>query len=90
VIAIGQLATGVFAVGQAAFGVFAAGMGTIGVLFQAGFDFGGTSAHGPLLGLSGRLHVDPHARGPILETGGLPGWRIVLATLGTLVLAAAW
>ncbi|NEA27838.1 hypothetical protein [Actinomadura bangladeshensis] len=94
VVAIGQLATGVFAVGQAAFGVFAAGMAAIGVVCQAGFGFGATSAIWSKLGFWGRLHVkrmfDPHASGPILETGGLPGWRVVLATVGTLVLAAAW
>lgn len=94
VVAIGQLAAGVFAVGQAAFGFVAGGMVAIGVVFQAGGGFGGTSALSPKLGFWGKLHVtrmfDPYAHGPILQTGGLPGWRIALATVGTLILTAAW
>ncbi|RKS79213.1 hypothetical protein BZB76_0662 [Actinomadura pelletieri DSM 43383] len=94
VVAIGQLATGVFALGQAAFGFFAAGMAAIGVVYQVGVGFGGTSGVSSKLGFWGKLHVermfDPHARGPILQHGGLPGWRVVLATVGTVALAAAW
>ena len=94
VVAVGQLAIGAVAVGQGAFGLFAVGMGAIGVVFQAGFGIGGTSAISSKLALWGKLHVDrvfdPHARGPILENGGLPGWRIALALVGTLLLAGAW
>ncbi|GAA4239350.1 hypothetical protein GCM10022254_59100 [Actinomadura meridiana] len=94
VVAIGQGAAGVVAIGQAAFGFFAVGMVTLGVFSQLGIGFGGTSVISRKLGLWGKLHIqrtfDPHARGPVLENGGLPGWRLVLATVGTLATAAAW
>ncbi|ROO83012.1 hypothetical protein EDD29_0500 [Actinocorallia herbida] len=94
VIAIGQVARGVIAIGQLAVGIVAVGMAAVGVLFAVGMV--SLSAFGApyvtSFGLFGK--IDPRAlfdpRRDRLFRGTLPQWRLVMASLGTLVLLGAW